>query len=111
MSENLLLWLCMLAGGLLTFATRAAFLLGGRRFHPGPRFRLMLGYVPPAVLAALIAPEIFVSKGVLLSDPANPRLWAALAAALVAWKTRSVLATIAVGLLLVWCLPYLPGLL
>ncbi len=110
MSEHWLLLGCMLAGGLITFATRAAFLLGGKRFQPGPRFQMLLGYVPPAVLAALIAPEIFVSKGAFVLEVANPRLWAALAAGLVAWKTRSVLATIAVGLLFVWGLPAVLGL-
>lgn len=102
MSEGLVLWLAMLAGGLLTFAIRAAFLLGGARWAPGPGFRRLLAYVPPAVLAALIAPEIFVTGGELVLGPTNPRLWAALGAALVAWRTRSVLATIATGLLLLW---------
>lgn len=102
MSEGLILVLAMLAGGVLTFASRAVFLLGGSRWSPGPRFRALLAYVPPAVLAALIAPEIFVQEGSLQLGADNARLWAALLAAGVAWKTRSVLATIAVGLAALW---------
>lgn len=104
MSTNLILGLSMLAGGLLTFATRAVFLLGGKRLSLGPRFRALLAYVPPAVLAALIAPEVFVRDGALAMGLDNPRLWAALVAAGVALWTRSVLATIGLGLLALWCL-------
>lgn len=102
MKDSLILGLSMLAGGVLTFATRAVFLLGGERFSLGPHFRALLAYVPPAVLAALIAPEIFVRGGELVLGPDNPRLWAAVVAVVVALLTRSVLATIALGLLAVW---------
>lgn len=102
MSRDLILLLGMLAAGLLTFATRAVFLLGGARWAPGPRFSALLRYVPPAVLAALIAPEVFVRGGELVTGFDNPRLWAALVAMLVALKTRSVLWTIASGLACLW---------
>jgi branched-subunit amino acid transport protein len=104
MSSTALLCLVMLVSGLLTFAARAIFLLGGERLQLGPRFRALLAYVPPAVLAALIAPEIFVRGGHLAASPDNPRLWAALIAVFVALYTRSVLATITFGLLALWAL-------
>lgn len=104
MSDGLLLWLAMIGGGLVTFISRAVFLLSGERFHPGPRFRALLAYVPPAVLAALIAPEVLVRNGEFAFDPASPRLWAALLAGVVAYFTRSVLATISVGLAALWLL-------
>lgn len=104
MTDGSLLALSLLAGGVLTFATRAVFLLGGRRFHPGPRFQRLLAYVPPAVLAALIAPELLMAGGEFQFHSGNLRLWAGLAAAVVAWRTRSVLATIATGLLVLWSL-------
>lgn len=101
-SPTVLLCLGMLACGLLTFAMRLLFLLGSERLHLGPRFRALLAYVPPAVLAALIAPEIFIRAGHLNAGADNPRLWAALVAAGVALVTRNVLATIATGLLALW---------
>lgn len=109
MSPDLTLFFAMLAGGLLTFATRVVFLLGGERWKPGETFRALLAYVPPAVLAALIAPEVLVREGALALGLDNPRLWAALAAALVALWTRSVLATIGVGLAVLWGLQLLGG--
>jgi branched-subunit amino acid transport protein len=104
MNNTALLCLSMLACGLLTFAARALFLLGGERLHLGPRFRAMLAYVPPAVLSALIAPEIFIRAGHLDAGADNPRLWAGLLAVLVALYTRSVLATITLGLMALWAL-------
>lgn len=102
MNDTFLLCLAMLAGGLITFATRALFLMSGERFRPGPRFRALLAYVPASVLAALIAPEVFIQQGRLAPLLENPRFWAGFLAALVAWFTRSVLATIAIGLLALW---------
>lgn len=107
MNGNWVLCLSMVAGGMLTFATRAIFLLGGERFSLGPNFRALLVYVPPAVLAALIAPEIFVHKGDLVLGLDNPRLWAALAAVLAALITRSVLVTIALGLAVLWGIQFI----
>ena len=51
---------------------------------------------------SLIAPEIFALNGSVSLAPDNPRLWAALAALLVARLTRSVLATIAAGMVALW---------
>jgi branched-subunit amino acid transport protein len=64
----------------------------------------LLRYVPPAILGALIAPEIFAVGGAADFSPGNPRLWAALIALLTAWQTRNVLATIAIGMLALWAL-------
>lgn len=97
-----MLFLAMLAGGLLTFAARALFIVSGERFALGPRFRQLLSYVPPAVLAALIAPEVLLQHGQLALSPGNPRLLATLVAIAVALYTRSVLATIALGMLALW---------
>ena len=101
MSTGYLL-LVMAACGLVTFLIRLSFIAGGRWLSAGPGFSAALRYVPPAVLGALIAPEIFpagIASG-LGSD--NPRLWAALLALAMAWATRNVLATIAAGMLALW---------
>lgn len=109
MHDTLALCLAMLAGGVVTFATRVIFLMSGDRFRPGVRFRTLLGYVPPAVLAALIAPEVLIRDGDLALGADNPRLWAALLAGAVALVTRSVLVTIASGLGALWLLQFWLG--
>ncbi len=103
MSAGLLL-LTMAACGLVTFLIRMSFIAFGHHLPDDPRIALILRYVPPAILGALIAPEIFVANGQFSADPANPRLWAALLALLVAWRSRNVLATIAAGMLALWAL-------
>ena len=95
-------WGVIAALGLATFATRLSFLaLLGEGELP-VWLRHLLHYVPPAILGALIAPEIFALNGSVSLAPDNPRLWAALAALLVARLSRSVLATIAAGMVALW---------
>ncbi len=57
-----------------------------------------LRYVPVAVLTAIIVPEILASDGTLDFSLGNARLIAGLIAALVAWRTKSALWTIAAGM-------------
>jgi branched-subunit amino acid transport protein len=103
MSPGYLL-LTMAACGLVTFLIRLSFIAGGRWLAAGPGFSAILRYVPPAVLGALIAPEIFPAGAASLGFADNPRLWAAGVALAVAWATRHVLATIAAGMLALWVL-------
>ena len=98
------LLLTMAACGLVTFLIRLSFIAFGQHLPDDPRIAAVLRYVPPAILGALIAPEIFMVGGNLSALPDNPRLWAALVALLVARLTRSVLATIAAGMAALWAI-------
>ena len=60
--------------------------------------RVWLGFVPAAVLAALVAPEIFLVDGRLALNTDNIFLLAALPSILVAWKTGSQFAALAAGM-------------
>jgi branched-subunit amino acid transport protein len=101
-SDDLGLLLTIAGCGLTTLALRLSFVIGGSQFKPGRRIRAVLAYVPPAVLAALIAPEILLRHGQIDAGLDNPRLLAGALAVAVAFFTRSVLATIACGLLALW---------
>lgn len=101
MSTTVLL-LTMAACGLVTFLIRLSFIAFGHHLPDDPRISAVLRYVPPAILGALIAPEIFMHGDSLNASPDNPRLWAALMALLVAGLTRSVLATIGAGMAALW---------
>lgn len=101
-------WIVILALAAATFATRLSFL--GLLAHVElPRLmRRALAYVPPAILAAIIVPQVFPAvNGVASFDPA--RLGAASLAFLVAWKTRSTLATVSLGMLTLWGLQAVLG--
>ncbi len=92
------IWLTMLFAGLLTFGLRLSFIaLYGRLVFPDWVIRA-LRYVPPAVLSAIVFPELFLTGGELNLSLANFRLIAGVLAALVAWRTRSILWTILAGM-------------
>jgi branched-subunit amino acid transport protein len=99
------LWLALLVGGLLTYLLRLSFIaLSGREFPSW--LERSLRYVPPAVLTAILFPELFMQGGALDISLGNNRLLAGMVAILVAWRTRSMLLTILAGmgalLLLQW---------
>jgi branched-subunit amino acid transport protein len=98
------LWLLLLAMGAVTFLIRlsAIGLLGGAEIPP--LVRRALRFVPPAVLSAIIFPELLVRDGALRLGLGNARLIAGVIAAAVAWRTRNVLLTIAVGMGALWIL-------
>jgi branched-subunit amino acid transport protein len=91
------IWLIMILAGLLTYSLRLSFIVLVGRRDISPRYLRILRYVPAAVLSAIIFPETLYPDGMLELTIANPRLPAALLAALVAWRTRSVVLTILVG--------------
>ncbi|MBN1440735.1 MAG: AzlD domain-containing protein [Anaerolineales bacterium] len=92
------IWLILLLGGALTFATRLSFIYLFGRFEMPEVIRRALKYVPPAVLSALIAPALFMPGGVVDIRAGNYRLLAGAAAVLVAWRARSTLWTIVAGM-------------
>ncbi len=91
-------WLAILIIGACTFAIRLSFilLLGNRKIPPLAERSLRL--VPPAVLSAIIFPEVLRPGGSLGLTLGNPRLIAGLLAALVAWRTKNIFLTIGVGM-------------
>jgi branched-subunit amino acid transport protein len=97
-------WPALIAAGLVTFATRLSFIALLGRAEAPPLLARALRFVPPAVLSAIILPELLLRRGVLRVDLGNERLLAGTLAALVAWWTKSVLATIAVGMAALWIL-------
>ncbi len=92
------IWLVLLIGGLLTYATRLSFILLLEKVQTPEWFKRGLRFVPLAVLSALILPELALPGGSLQLTWRNPQLLAGLVAIVVAWKTKNVLLTIAAGM-------------
>jgi branched-subunit amino acid transport protein len=91
--------------GIASYLTRVSFIaaLGTRPMSPA--LERPLKFVAPAVLAALVVPAVVLSNGSPdLSPLSNPKFLAAVAAAVVAWRTRSVVATILLGMGVLWVL-------
>ena len=97
-------WAGILVMALVTFLLRLSFIgLEGRLQLP-PLARRALRLVPAAVLPALVVPAVLLPAGTLDVSPGNPRIIAALAGAVVAWRTRSMFATLVAGLAVLWLL-------
>jgi branched-subunit amino acid transport protein len=100
------IWLVMLLGGLLTFGIRFSFIYLFGRLKIPETMRKALHYVPPAVLSAIIFPELFLRDGVLNLSFDNYRLFAGLVAIVVAWFSKNILITIIAGMIALFLLQF-----
>jgi branched-subunit amino acid transport protein len=100
-------WLVMAAVGILTFLTRLSFILLQEKWQPPALITRGLRFVPVAVLTAIFVPEILLVENRLALSLDNPRLLAGIIAILVAYKTKSALWTIGVGMGAFWIITWL----
>jgi branched-subunit amino acid transport protein len=102
--STLTLWLTIAGAGAGTFALRLSFIALLGRLKMPLFFGRVLRFVPAAVLTAFVIPLLFYENGALQVSLGNERLLAGLAAALIAWRTRSVLFTLGGGMTTLWTL-------
>jgi branched-subunit amino acid transport protein len=100
----------LIAGmALVTFGVRYPILaLLGKLTLPDGVFRA-LRYVPPAVLAAIILPEMIYPGDGMSIQWNNPFLLAGIVTFFVAWRSKNILVTIVCGMLMLWGLKLLFG--
>ena len=98
------IWFILICMGLVTYAIRLSMILLLERVEVPPIIQWALYLVPPAVLSAIIFPELLMPGGVLYVSFGNVRLLAGILAAFVAWRTKNVLLTIVVGMVALWIL-------
>jgi branched-subunit amino acid transport protein len=92
------IWVTIIIVGLLTYGTRlSSIVLLGHKKIPASLSRT-LRFVPPAVLSALIFPALLLSSDNQTISLLNERLIAGLIAAIIAWRTKNVMLTIIVGM-------------
>ena len=101
------IWVVMLSVGVLTFLTRLSFIYLHEKWQPPEVVTRALRFVPVAALTAIFIPELALQNGELVLSMENIRLLAGIIAILVAWRTKSALWTIAVGMLSFWALTWL----
>ncbi|WP_255197066.1 AzlD domain-containing protein [Halorarius litoreus] len=109
-ASDLVIWTAIVLGGLGTFAIRASFIFLYERFDVPPRAERLLRLVPAAVLAALVVPAFLTVEGTPVVETGlgpvaalgelfgSDRLLAGIVAAVVAWYTEDILATIVAGM-------------
>ena len=97
-------WLIILGMVAVTYSVRLSViaLLGDTSLPDG--VNRALRYVPPVALSAIVFPALLAPQGALDISLGNLRLIAGLTAALIAWRTRNAILSIAAGMVLLWLL-------
>ena len=97
-------WVVVVVIGIGTYLMRLSFVAVFGRFGVPVWLESPLRYVAPAVLAALVAPAVLAPAEAIDLTTANPRVYAAMIAILVALRTKSVAWTIVAGMTSLWVL-------
>jgi branched-subunit amino acid transport protein len=103
-------WLVIVGMGVVTFAIRLSMIVLLGHVGVPALVQRALRFVPPAVFSAIILPELLRPAGSLDLSWGNAQLLAGALAAVVAWRTRNVLLSIAVGMAALWALTIANGL-
>lgn len=110
--DELTVWLSIIGIGLITFALRGLPIAALSSGELPDWAKHSLRFVPAAVMMAIITPALFFIPGTTTMGGDPARLLAALGAVLIAWRTRSTLWTVVLGMALLWTLQaLLPALL
>ena len=107
--EDWFAWVLIVGLGLGAFLTRAVFVMPGSHLRLPPTAERVLRYAPAAAIMAIIVPELAFTHGALSVSIENPRLVAGLVAFGIAAATRSILLTIAGGMLVLALVRFLAG--
>ena len=98
------LWLIIIGMGVITYAIRLSMIVMSGQIQLGDHLQRALRFVPPAVLSAIILPEMVQPGGTLDLSLGNERLLAGLIAIVVAWTTKNMIWTVAIGMGALWIL-------
>lgn len=91
------IWTAIVLAGIGTYAMRASFLVFAHRLADvPPPIQRLLRQIPPAALASIVVPALLRPNAQL--DLWQPRLLAGVVAAVVAFRTRNIALTLAVGI-------------
>ncbi|HSN19924.1 MAG TPA: AzlD domain-containing protein [Usitatibacter sp.] len=102
-------WIAIAGVALSTFLLRASFMLFVDPHRFPHWFRQALKFVPPSVLAAIVAPGLLMAGGALDLSPSNLRLAAGLVAMAATFHLRNTFAAVATGMATLWALQWALG--
>jgi len=100
------LWLVVIVAGVLTFLIRLSFISLPANWEMPHWAERALSFVPPAVMTAIVFPELLIMDGHLAVSLHNHRLIAGAIAILVAWRFKKIMPTIVAGMAALWLLRY-----
>ena len=88
--------------GVITFGLRMSFISFSDRLRLPDALERALTFVPAAVLAAIVAPAFFYPEDTFDVSLDNAFLIAGVCAWFTAWRSKSTLLTVAVGMVALW---------
>jgi branched-subunit amino acid transport protein len=104
MEGALKLWVVIVAVGALNYLSRLSFIAFFASREMPPLLARALKFVPAAMLTALVLPMVLTPSAAGALAGVNPRIPAAVVAAVVAYFTRSTLKTLGSGMAALWLL-------
>ena len=104
MEGALKLWIVIVAVGALNYLSRLSFIAFFASREMPPLLARALKFVPAAMLTALVLPMVLTPSVAGTLAGLNPRIPAAIVAAVVAYFTRSTLKTLGTGMVSLWVL-------
>jgi branched-subunit amino acid transport protein len=102
--STLEIWLIILGGMVVTYVIRLSFTVLFPPDRLPTAFIKGLIYIPPAVLAAIILPELVLVDDEIAISLANSQLVAGFLAALTAWRLKNTWIAIITGMVALWLL-------
>ena len=105
--DNFKLILIIIIMSIGTFLLRFSFIYLHGKFKLPQWIENAMKYIPGAILSALIFPAIIIKEDLIWFSIENPRLVAGTIAMFIAWKTKDLLLTTAVGLGIFWLMVFL----
>jgi len=95
-------WLSVIIAGLITYFTRFSMItfVNGKMLNK--KVRLVLSYVPSTVFPAIIFPAVFFNDYGNLVDASDPKIFGILAAIIIGYFSKNIIATIISGLIVYW---------
>jgi branched-subunit amino acid transport protein len=100
------LWLVVVLAGVMTFLIRLSFISLLANSEMPAMAQRALSFVPPAVMTAIVFPELLIRDGHLAVNPDNHRLIAGVIAILIAWRFKKIMPTIVAGMAALWLLQF-----
>ena len=95
-------WFSILIAGILTYFTRMTMIALVSRDMLGNKVKAVLEYVPSAVFPAIIFPAVFFNDFGNFVDVNDPKIFGILAAIIIGFFSKNIIATIISGLVVYW---------
>ena len=97
-------WSTIIYCGIITYLTRFSMIFLLKKDILNDKAKKILSYVPSAIFPAIVFPPVFLDNSGSLDFESNPKIIAAILAIIFGYISRSILATIFVGLISYWFL-------